>query len=258
MFRSIGFVGGGQIARILLGGWKLGRALPEVVRVSDPGADSLEKLVASPRGREVRRGQRSPGFLRHRLPGVAADRHPGRPRRDPGAPSAHATLVSLAPKVPLAKISELAGGIRNVARVIPNAPSIVGEGYNPVACSGNIKPEDTRETDFPLARPRKMSRGPRGLPGSVRDAHRHGTDLPLVSTRRNDAPRGNVRVGRRRKAAEATYRMAAGAAKTLRESGLSPEEVIDLVPVKPLSGDEEIIREIYRSRLSPLYRKLMG
>jgi len=59
-------------------------------------------------------------------------------------------------------------------------------------------------------------------------------------------------------AAEATYRMVAGAARTLRESGLLPEDVIDLIPVKPLSDDEEAIREIYRSRLSPLYRKLKG
>jgi pyrroline-5-carboxylate reductase len=44
MFRSIGFIGGGRVTRILLGGWKLGQALPQVVRVSDPGANSLEKL----------------------------------------------------------------------------------------------------------------------------------------------------------------------------------------------------------------------
>ena len=37
-----------------------------------------------------------------------------------------------------------------------------------------------------------------------------------------------------------------------------PEDVIDLIPVKPLSDDEEAIREIYRSRLTPLYRKLKG
>ena len=44
MFRSIGFIGGRRVTRILLGGWNLGHALPEVVRVSAPGADSLEKL----------------------------------------------------------------------------------------------------------------------------------------------------------------------------------------------------------------------
>jgi pyrroline-5-carboxylate reductase len=59
-------------------------------------------------------------------------------------------------------------------------------------------------------------------------------------------------------AEEATYRMVAGAAKTLHGSGLSPEDVIDLIPVKPLAEDEDAIREIYRSRLSALHRKLKG
>ena len=98
-----------------------------------------------------------------------------------------ATLVSLAPKISLAKLSEMAGGARNVARVIPNAPSIVGDGYNPVAFSGNTAPE---------------------VKSCLLTLLRVLGECPEV-------PEDSL---------EATCRMAAGGAKALRSSGLSPED----------------------------------
>jgi pyrroline-5-carboxylate reductase len=50
--------------------------------------------------------------------------------------------------------------------------------------------------------------------------------------------------------------MVMGAAKTYFASALSPEEVIDLVPVKPLHDDEEVVRRAYQTRLSAIYQKL--
>ena len=258
MVRSIGFIGGGRVTRILLGGWKLRHALPEVVRVGDPTPDSLEKIRRLLPEVERFAGDNAPPascdivFLALHppvIPGVLGEIR-GHLRPD-------ATLVSLAPKVSLARISELAGGIRNVARMIPNAPSIVGEGYNPVACSGNIKPEaweglisllrvigkcpDVRE-DTLEAYAMLTGMGPTYLWFQLVEMMRLAETFGLGGE----------------EAAEATYRMVAGAAKTLRESGLPPEEVIDLIPVKPLSEDEDTIREIYRSRLSALHRKLNG
>lgn len=258
MFRSIGFVGGGRVTRILLGGWKLGQSLPEVVRVSDPRADSLEKLRRFIPGIELFGGDNAPPascdvvFLALHPPAIPAVLGEIGSRLRPDA-----ILVSLAPKIPLATISLLAGGIRNVARVIPNAPSIVGAGYNPVAFSGDFAteakgdlisllrilgecpevPEDSLESYAVLS-----GMGPTYLWFQLVELMRLAKTFGLGGE----------------EAAEATCRMAAGAAKTLRESGLPPEEVIDLIPVKPLSDDEDAIREIYHSRLSSLYRKLRG
>lgn len=50
--------------------------------------------------------------------------------------------------------------------------------------------------------------------------------------------------------------MVKGAVKTLFDSGLSPDEVMNLVPVKPLAEDEEAIRSAYRANLTVLYAKL--
>jgi pyrroline-5-carboxylate reductase len=37
---------------------------------------------------------------------------------------------------------------------------------------------------------------------------------------------------------------------------MSPEEVMDLIPVKPLGEEEQIIKAMYKSKLGPLYEKL--
>jgi pyrroline-5-carboxylate reductase len=258
MFRSIGFIGGGRVTRILLGGWKLGQALPEVIRVSDPAPDSLEKLRRLLPGIERFAGDNVPPascdivFLALHppvIPGVLGEiRSHLRP---------DATLVSLAPRISLAKVAELAGGARNVARVIPNAPSIIGEGYNPVACSGNFHPEAKEDLNALL---RVLGKCPEVREDTL-EAYAMLTGMgptylwfQLVEMMRLAETFG---LGGE-EAAEATYRMIAGAAKTLHGSGLSPEEVIDLIPVKPLAEDEETIREIYRTKLTALYRKLKG
>ena len=47
-----------------------------------------------------------------------------------------------------------------------------------------------------------------------------------------------------------------GAVKTMYESGLTPAEVMDLIPVKPLGEDESAIKGYYQNRLNALYKKL--
>ena len=50
--------------------------------------------------------------------------------------------------------------------------------------------------------------------------------------------------------------MTKGAVKTMKNSNLSPEAVMDLIPVKPLSVHEETIREMYNQTLRGFYAKL--
>jgi len=52
--------------------------------------------------------------------------------------------------------------------------------------------------------------------------------------------------------------MAEGAVKTMTWSHLSPEQIMDLVPVRSLGEDELVIKEIYWKRLPALYQKLKG
>jgi pyrroline-5-carboxylate reductase len=44
--------------------------------------------------------------------------------------------------------------------------------------------------------------------------------------------------------------------KLMFKSGLTPAEVMDLIPVKPIGEHEAQISEIYRSKLIPLFEKI--
>jgi pyrroline-5-carboxylate reductase len=50
--------------------------------------------------------------------------------------------------------------------------------------------------------------------------------------------------------------MLKGSAETLFNSGLTPAEVMDLVPVKPLAEYEESIISYYDSKLTGIYEKI--
>jgi pyrroline-5-carboxylate reductase len=58
--------------------------------------------------------------------------------------NAETVLVSLAPKITIEKISAKLNGFNNVARMIPNAPSIINEGFNPVSFSAELSPENKK------------------------------------------------------------------------------------------------------------------
>jgi pyrroline-5-carboxylate reductase len=59
-------------------------------------------------------------------------------------------------------------------------------------------------------------------------------------------------------AKEGLSKMMKGALKTMTDSGLSPSDVMNLIPVKPLGEEEANIRNIYRVKLQGLYSKLKG
>jgi pyrroline-5-carboxylate reductase len=55
---------------------------------------------------------------------------------------------------------------------------------------------------------------------------------------------------------EALRQMLDGAVATLLESGLSPAEVMDLIPVRPLQALEESVTAEYRTALPALFAKI--
>ena len=68
-----------------------------------------------------------------------------------GAVKPGALVVSLAPKFTFAKLTELLGGFARLARVIPNAPSVVNFGFNPVAFAPALTAADKAEISELLA-----------------------------------------------------------------------------------------------------------
>ena len=254
--KSLGFVGGGRITRIFLEGWKRAGKLPGKIMVSDCNADTLARLRASFPTIETAPGNCTAAALQDIVflavhPPVMAEVA----QRIKGSLRPGAVVVSLAPKFTIAKLTELLGGFSRLARVIPNAPSVVDFGFNPVAFGPALAIADRTEITDLLA--------PLGECPEVAESKLEAYALltamgptylwfQLQALREVAAGFGLTDA----EIAPAMKRMVCGSARTLLESGLAPVEVMDLIPVKPLAEMQPQVTELYRTRLPALFQKI--
>jgi pyrroline-5-carboxylate reductase len=252
---TVGFIGGGRLARIFLAGWTLARKFPAHIAIADPNGAALAGLkeqfrsitttadVAAAAAQDV-------VFLAVHPPAL-----PDAVRSIAGLLRPTSILVSLAPKFTLATLTSLLGGFDRIARSNPNAPSIVGAGLNPVVFGPALSADDRAMIgsllaplgDFPEVAEEKIeayavftAMGPTYLWFQLQALRELAVSFGLSQA--------EVDVG--------LQRMVCGAARTLLASGLSPTEVMDLVPVKPLSEMEPQVLELYRTRLPALFQKI--
>jgi pyrroline-5-carboxylate reductase len=166
-----------------------------------------------------------------------------------------AVVVSLAPKFTIAKLTELLGGFQRVARTIPNAPSLLGQGFNPVAYAPRLPLGDRtllQQLFAPLgANPEVDEKhleayavisamGPTYLWPQLIELCHLGQEFGLSAADALTAVDG----------------MTSGAAATFADAGLTEEEVMNLVPVKPLGDAEAMFRDAYRTKLPAILEKI--
>jgi pyrroline-5-carboxylate reductase len=254
--KSIGFIGGGRITKIILHGWKRAKKLPSRIVVTDTTADILNNLKKEfptietavinptmPAGCDIVFIALHPHVIGDILQEIKSFIKPT------------ALVVSLAPKISIDKISERLGGFKNIARIIPNAPSYINKGYNPVSFSPAISKEAKRIT-LELF-------GPLG-------------DIPEVTEELLEAYALFTGMGptyfwfqlyelqeliksfglSQQAIQDGLPKMLNGTVKTMFESGLASDDVMNLIPIKPLSEKEAIIKGFYKNRLTALYNKL--
>lgn len=254
---NAGFIGGGRITRIFLDGWKKDGKLPEKIRVSDANPDVLKALQGAYPGIDI-------STENHRAAGcdmVFLALHPpvigGILENIKAALNSDAILISLAPKWTIAKLSASLGGFNRIVRLIPNAPSVIGEGFNPVAFSPAITNELKKDLlklfkslgDCPEVEEEKLeayailsAMGPTYFWFQMQKLRELGASFGLTEKETD----------------KALYEMIKGAAKTLFKSRLSYAEVVNLIPVKPLAEDEQNFLQAYETKLKGLYEKLKG
>lgn len=254
--RSIGFIGGGRIARILISGWRQAGVLPPDIVVCDPNAEASAKLSAEfPFLRISAEGNRLAAaqalvFLAVHPPAMGAVLAELR-----GELSPDTLVISLAPKFTLAKLAEMLGGHTRLARIIPNAPSLICAGFNPMTFATDLSGAEKKEIkslvaplgDCPEVAESSLEAyalltgmGPTYLWFQLETLREIGRGLGLTDE----------------ELAPALKRMVCGAARTFFESDLTPAQVMDLVPVKPLAEDEAVIRQAYQTRLPALFAKI--
>lgn len=252
---TIGFIGGGRITRIFLEGWARAKQSPSNIIVSDPSAENLASLKARFPGilstsDNARAASQDLVFLAVHPPLITEVVAGIRDHLKPGA-----SMVSLAPKFTIAKLTELLGGFARLARVIPNAPSIIGAGYNPHTFATVLNLADKKFITDLLA--------PLGECPEVAEAKLEAyavltamgpTYLWFQLQALRDLAAGFGLADA--EIAPALKAMVCGATQTLLESGLSSADVINLIPVKPLAAMEPQVTETYQTCLPAIYQKI--
>ncbi|HEX2867857.1 MAG TPA: NAD(P)-binding domain-containing protein [Ignavibacteriales bacterium] len=253
--KSYGFIGGGRITRIFLKALSnAGMTFPDVI-VSDIIMGYLEKLKQTyPEICLSYNDDRLPArqdvvFISLHPPLICDILKAIRPELKDTA-----IIVSLAPKITISKMQETLGGFDRIVRMIPNAPSIVNAGYNPVSFSAGISEKEksgllklfSNLGDCPEVAEEKLeayavltAMGPTYLWFQLYELKNIMREFGLHEAETEDGIR----------------KMTEGALKTMF-SGMTPEEVMDLVPVKPIGDVEEKIKETYRNKLLATFNRI--
>ena len=252
---TVGFIGAGRAAKILLGGWKRAGRMPSRVVLYDCEAKACDELKSL--GSEIEATGRVVDAAAQDVVFLAV--HPPVMKDAVAAAKAYiksdAIVVSLAPKFTMAKLTDLLGGFNRVARMIPNAPAIVCRGFNPLAFGEALDASEKRALGQMFQ--------PLGECPEVDESHLEAYAIlsamgptyfwpqiyVLTSLGETFGLTGNA-------AMEALDKMLWGTMATVRESELSPEQVRDLIPVKPMAEEVEVLCGAYERKLQALMQKI--
>lgn len=254
MKTSIGFIGGGRITKIFLEGFKNKTVKFKKVKVYDHNpetSDALKKVypqidvVESPE--EASKSDVvilavHPPVVMETLDKIAE------------AVNDEAFVVSLAPKITIEKIASKVK-TANIVRMIPNATSYINEGYNPLAFHPAMLKKEKKQI-------KKLFK-PLGKTFETEEHKLEGYALisGMLPTyfwfQWQELEAIGEKTGlSKEEAAKTIQKTLKNAIKLYYKSGLTPEEVMDLIPVKPIGENEEEIKNTLNSKLLGLFEKI--
>jgi len=142
-----------------------------------------------------------------------------------------------------------------IARMIPNATSYINEGYNPIAFAPDIEKEDRKEI--------KKLLKPLGKTIETDESKLEGYAIvsAMLPTyfwfQMEEIQKVAQQCGLTAEEASDTVKSTLKRANKLYfNSGLTPAEVMDLIPVKPIGENQDQISEIYQTKLMGLFGKI--
>lgn len=252
--KSLGFIGGGRITKIFLQALTNKKFEFQSVVVFDTNADVLAALK-----------QQFPNIVVAETPEQVAQQttvfialHPPMIMESLGkiaeTVSSDALVISLAPKINIEKI-ESKLKTSNIARMIPNATSFINEGVNPVTFAAGFNETEKAEvldllqllgTTFEVAETKLEAYAilsamlPTYFWFQWKELTKLGDPMGLTEE----------------ESSVAVHQTLQAAINLYFESGLSPEQVMDLIPVKPIGESQPQIAEIYQSKLLGLFEKI--
>lgn len=163
-------------------------------------------------------------------------------------------VISLAPKITIEKIASKLKAI-SIIRLIPNATSFINEGYNPVTFS----PSFAESKKANILKMLKL------LGNTFEVAEQKLEAYALLSAmlptyfwfQWNELSKIGTKVGLTEEESKTSIQQTLIAAINLMfQSGLSPDQVMNLIPVKPIGEYQNQIAEIYQTKLMGLFEKI--
>ncbi len=252
--KSLSFIGGGRIARIFLQAFANRNCEFQSILVFDINMEVTNALkkqfpqIEIAESLEQAASHQTIFIALH--PPVIMDTL----EKVAGLISREALVISLAPKVTIEKIAAKLK-TRNIVRMIPNATSFINEGYNPMTFGPGF--DEGEKTSF-LKLANLL-----GNPFEVEESKLEAYALisAMLPTyfwfQWNELANLGIKMGLNEAQSKESVRETLIAAINLMfNSDLSPEQVMDLIPVKPIGEYQTQITEIYQSKLLTLYEKI--
>lgn len=164
----------------------------------------------------------------------------------------NSVIISLAPKISIEKISKTLN-TNKIIRLIPNATSVINKGYNPVCYSHAIKDKSeildllsvlgkTFETD-------ESKLEAYAIVSAMLPTYFWFQWYKMIDIARQTQLSENESI-------EAVKETLQASIDTMFEPGFEKEQVLDLIPVKPIGEHEAEINEILQNKLIALYNKI--
>lgn len=254
--KKISFIGGGRITKILLTALKSKKISFQQVTVMDTNPEVLKLLAA--KFPEIKTETSLSEsilnadyiFLAVHPPMIAETLEKAKAGISPKA-----TLISLAPKFTIEKMTTLLGGFNRIVRLLPLASSIISKGYNPVVFSKSIE-SDTQKYLLDLFKNfgHTLEVAENKIEGyaiivAMGPTYFWFQYYKLIELAKSFGMDDQ-------EAVDAVKNMLAATTETMFESGLDKAGVIDLIPVKPIGEAEGDILKIYDEKLNGLFQKI--
>ena len=252
--KSLGFIGGGRITRIFLQAFVNKKAIFESISVFDSSPETLKELKQKFPFIEVLASAQDAAkkdvvFLVLHPPVIMETLE-----KIKDAITDQTIFISLAPKITIAKMAAVLS-INQIVRLIPNATSVINHGYNPVSFAPGMSEIQkwyilemlnllghTFETDEEKLEGYALLSAmlPTYFWFQWNELEIIGMQMGLSET----------------ECRESIYETLNAALNTMYHSGMKPEEVMDLIPVKPIGENEDQVKAIYQEKLLGLYQKI--
>jgi pyrroline-5-carboxylate reductase len=252
--KTLGFIGGGRITRIFLQAFVNKKAIFDSICIFDTNQETLQKLklkfpfiqIMNSAGEAARKDivflALHPPIIIETLETIKTEITP------------QTILISLSPKITIEKISAIIP-INQIVRLLPNATSVINHGYNPVSFSSKMSEIQkwyvlemlnllghTFETSEEKLEAYVIisSMLPTYFWFQLNTLEEIGTQFGL-----SDA-----------ECRESMYETMNASLNAMYRSGMCPNEVMDLIPIKPLAENEDQIKAIYQEKLIGLWEKI--